>query len=1138
MIDISDRIKIFISYSRRDLNLADRFVAELEGAGFDVTIDRRDLPYGEEWQGELADFIRSADCIIWLISDASVQSKWCNWEVGEVVRAKKRLIPVAIAKPLPSLPEALGKIHVLPASDAFDFPVHFDSLVAVVKTNRRWVKEHSRLADRAREWLGRGRIDALLLRGAALRAAEQWKSDKPHGEQIADEVLDLLLTSRQAQTRRGRILTGIATAISVGALLLAGIAVWQWGMASQRERLAQEQKSRYLTAQAGNAASDDDVDLAKNLLMLARDAIPSAGSALPKGTLSTAADINHRDNLTVVVDAGNGELDDAALSPDGSRILTVAKNGAASLWDVDTGLHLMDLPGKVSKAAFSPDGRSILVGWTDNFSGSASLLDAESGRPIAALPGDINQVERVLFSPSGRFLAATTYGGTVRVWNGADNDLLQTFETAGTVASFSADETLLVTGSDDGQAIVWELASGKERARFTVGNKGNTGFGIRVVGFRPHSHDVIVTAFDRVLTYTEDGRATVSTTYGGHKHEWWLYLWSGDTGDLVETFKGHKGPIYSAAFSKDGTRLLTASFDETARIWDVASGRESQVFWGHSGPVYGAEFSSDEQTVLTAGDDATARLWNVETGQTQRILRGQSGPLHTAEFGGSKVLTAATQPYFRLCGRVRCSGYDPTFRVWDSRPRFLSSSFAIGRKASSIVAADAVGDRAGILSVDGKFNIWSLKKGTREQRFRFPESITVVRSSPDRSQLLTASLDGSAALWDSHSGRKLNVFDGDGGAVWAARYSPDGSLIILGAESGKVKVYQVENGQLKFDLGKESASIFDAGFSPDGKYIYAAPYSNELVVWDTSTGRPLSRMKGHSGPILGVAFLADGKRIVTASDDQTLRIWDIDSGTSEHILRGHSKRVNVVGTSADGKYIVSGSDDGSVIIWSGETGRPLHQLVPEPDPVNSLVMGPSPSQFLMASSAGRARLVDLASGETLQTFEDRAGRGVGIAALVGDVMVTASERGRLRLWELIPNASSLYAYLRASATLAMSAKQRKDAGLEPLERTAPNAAAKPNGCSPDRVDAKSDAELAQLYWSGSKSCKIERSVQQAFLHAERAAVQMGEGEFDGRANLLVLRANLARRLPIADVYKLSVQAMATEPVGTAAARER
>lgn len=92
----SNALKLFISYSRRDAATADAIVSALEARGFQVTIDRRDLPFGEEWQKELAEFIRQSDTIVWLVSEASITSEWVNWELDEVKARNKRLVPVMV----------------------------------------------------------------------------------------------------------------------------------------------------------------------------------------------------------------------------------------------------------------------------------------------------------------------------------------------------------------------------------------------------------------------------------------------------------------------------------------------------------------------------------------------------------------------------------------------------------------------------------------------------------------------------------------------------------------------------------------------------------------------------------------------------------------------------------------------------------------------------------------------------------------------------------------------------------------------------------------------------------------------------------------------------------------------------------
>ncbi|MEI9898798.1 MAG: toll/interleukin-1 receptor domain-containing protein [Hyphomicrobium sp.] len=151
------KLKIFISYSRRD-SIADVLVDALIARHFEVTIDRRHLEFGEKWQVELADFIRLSDTVIWLLSEGSIRSEWVNWELDEVARRNKRLVPVMVGgTPRDKLPRQLGEIHILPADGTFDLARDLDQLVRVLETDRAWLKEASRLADRAHEWIGKDR---------------------------------------------------------------------------------------------------------------------------------------------------------------------------------------------------------------------------------------------------------------------------------------------------------------------------------------------------------------------------------------------------------------------------------------------------------------------------------------------------------------------------------------------------------------------------------------------------------------------------------------------------------------------------------------------------------------------------------------------------------------------------------------------------------------------------------------------------------------------------------------------------------------------------------------------------------------------------------------------------------------------
>ncbi len=232
----SSKLKVFISYSRDDLAIADEIANALERHGFDVLIDRRDLPYGEKWQAELADFIIGSDTVIWVISPASVASKWCRWELDQVGRHNKRLIPVKVGDvKLEDLPPQLSEIHILPAEGQFSIAEHLPILVTTLETDRAWVKEQSRLNDRARQWHSKNRAPGLLLHGRALADAEKWQDARPATAPAPGaDILEYILASRRSATKRQRRLVGSLAAGFILALGLAGIAVWQWDQAQKQ----------------------------------------------------------------------------------------------------------------------------------------------------------------------------------------------------------------------------------------------------------------------------------------------------------------------------------------------------------------------------------------------------------------------------------------------------------------------------------------------------------------------------------------------------------------------------------------------------------------------------------------------------------------------------------------------------------------------------------------------------------------------------------------------------------------------------------------------------------------------------------------------------------------------------------------
>jgi WD40 repeat protein len=95
-------------------------------------------------------------------------------------------------------------------------------------------------------------------------------------------------------------------------------------------------------------------------------------------------------------------------------------------------------------------------------------------------------------------------------------------------------------------------------------------------------------------------------------------IWNAESGNEIAVLRGHTNRVMRAAFSSEGNRVVTVSHDDTARVWDVESGREVAVL-KHPRPVLSAVFSGDGKQVVT-GSFETKHTWDAESGAEIAVL--------------------------------------------------------------------------------------------------------------------------------------------------------------------------------------------------------------------------------------------------------------------------------------------------------------------------------------------------------------------------------------------------------------------------------------------------------------------------------------------------------------------------------------
>lgn len=192
------KIKVFISYSRKNIEEMNGFKSFLESYGFDVIFDKGNIPFGEEWKKELRYLIEQSDIAIWLISPSSINSYWCNWELEQMEELNKKLIPIFVEEvPLDVIPSDVRKKQIMPGNGCFILKSreHRSSLANLLASDYEWTKFHTRLSDRAKVWDDADRSTDRLLTETELQEAGEWRAQRPHAAPEPSPVIDDFIQS-------------------------------------------------------------------------------------------------------------------------------------------------------------------------------------------------------------------------------------------------------------------------------------------------------------------------------------------------------------------------------------------------------------------------------------------------------------------------------------------------------------------------------------------------------------------------------------------------------------------------------------------------------------------------------------------------------------------------------------------------------------------------------------------------------------------------------------------------------------------------------------------------------------------------------------------------------------------------------
>ena len=389
-------------------------------------------------------------------------------------------------------------------------------------------------------------------------------------------------------------------------------------------------------------------------------------------------------------------------------------------------------------------------------------------------------------------------------------------------------------------------------------------------------------------------------------------------------------------------KIAVVSLDNSARVYDVESGDILFPLEGHSAAILDVVWSPDGKYIATDSHDGKVRVWDAGRGielHSFRHFRSEEMILNSIDWSpdGGYLLV--------MGGRFN--------QIWDLS---LQPLRLIGHsKVLNNASWSPDGSSIATASIDGTARIWDASDGKLLKTLTHTGVVESLTWSPDSSQLATSDQDGTVKVWQLDANRSRQLPNPDDIRFSSLSWSPDGERIVASSQSDLIAViYDVDSGEATvLEQGDLTCYLSSPSWSPGGDRFVTGCVKREVKetparIWQADTGDELERLESTDGNSLAAAWSPDGKSIAVAYAEMAIRIWDTDSYQPVSSYSGHADIIADLHWSPNSERVVSADGGGFVRVWQAATGDEILSFK-STSSLNSIEWSPD-GQYVIAAT--------------------------------------------------------------------------------------------------------------------------------------------------------------------------------------------